>query len=395
MKIFPFKNRWLKTSILVILVGLCSDVFAQKINFIEGSLSDALTKAKEMKLPVFVDAYAVWCGPCKRMDKEVFTEKNVADYFNSHYVSIKIDMEQGEGPSLSEIYGVRAYPTFLFLNENGEAIHKIVGFYRAAEFLEAAKVASDPEKQIATFNKKYAAGERSPEFLMEYFNLLEDVYDPASAEVLDQYLSALESWDTPEARYLVFNAIELTEGSYWEHFVSNKDIYLQEQGLEAFEAKIFSAVLLKQVFDQEPQMEQAEQIFVDMLPERAHLLMLELKMDMYKRNGNHEDFARVAIERHLAEPIENPYLLNNIAWELYATSNNKKQLKQAIAMAETSVKATPLYSNLDTLSALYQKMGKKKQARKYAKEAILIARQTGEDYSDTQERAFGKKALKF
>jgi hypothetical protein len=70
-------------------------------------------------------------------------------------------------------------------------------------------------------------------------------------------------------------------------------------------------------------------------------------------------------------------------------------LKQGVALAEASVNQVKLYSNLDTLAALYHKLKKKKKAKKYAKEAILIARESGEDYSETQERVFGNKALTF
>ena len=58
-----------------------------KINFEKSSFSEILAKAKQEKKLIFLDAYAVWCGPCKLMDKNVFTDSMVASYFNANYVN--------------------------------------------------------------------------------------------------------------------------------------------------------------------------------------------------------------------------------------------------------------------------------------------------------------------
>ena len=47
---------------------------------------------------IFLDAYASWCGPCKMLQKNVFTKKAVGDFYNSKFINVKMDMEKGEGP---------------------------------------------------------------------------------------------------------------------------------------------------------------------------------------------------------------------------------------------------------------------------------------------------------
>jgi len=109
------------------------------IQFFEGTFDEALVLAKkENKLIVF-DAYASWCGPCKRMKSKVFTQEEIGSYFNSNFINVKFDMEKGEGPALARKYRVTAYPTLLFLNHKGEVEKAAVGYHNPNSLVELAK----------------------------------------------------------------------------------------------------------------------------------------------------------------------------------------------------------------------------------------------------------------
>lgn len=112
------------------------------ITFATGTLAEALAQAKAEGKSVFLDCYTTWCGPCRVMSNTVFTRSEVGEYFNSHFVSFKLDMERGEGPDAAKRYGVKAYPTMLFLDAEGRELRRIVGSKSAEALIEEAKAAA-------------------------------------------------------------------------------------------------------------------------------------------------------------------------------------------------------------------------------------------------------------
>lgn len=111
------------------------------ITFATGTVADILAKAKAEGKMVFLDCYTTWCGPCRVMSNTIFTKNEVGEYFNKHFVSYKLDMERGEGPALGKKYGVKAFPTMLFMDAEGNVRHTIVGSKSANELIEEAKTA--------------------------------------------------------------------------------------------------------------------------------------------------------------------------------------------------------------------------------------------------------------
>ncbi len=111
----------------------------QGIVFEHGSLQEALDKARKEKKAVFVDCFTSWCGPCKMMSNKVFPDKRAGDYFNPRFVSIKIDMEKGEGKALAAKWQVSAFPTYLILDDRGEVVYTTRGYIPAEELIKRMK----------------------------------------------------------------------------------------------------------------------------------------------------------------------------------------------------------------------------------------------------------------
>jgi len=114
---------------------------AKQINFIEGSWELALKKAKAEHKYIFVDAYAVWCGPCKLLKATTFKNHQVGVFFNKNFVNLSINMEKGSGIQLAGKWGIEAYPTILILDPDGNLLTGYTGYIEAGDLLEFGKKA--------------------------------------------------------------------------------------------------------------------------------------------------------------------------------------------------------------------------------------------------------------
>ncbi|MFN3852676.1 MAG: thioredoxin family protein [Spirosomataceae bacterium] len=119
---------------------------AIKMNFIKEKDKDfeqILTLAKQQKKIVFIDVYTTWCGPCKWMDENVFTDARVAEKFNKKFINYKIDGESFEGVNVVLKYSVGAYPTYIFVKPDGTPLHRIEGMMGAEGLVQEADFAAN------------------------------------------------------------------------------------------------------------------------------------------------------------------------------------------------------------------------------------------------------------
>lgn len=111
--------------------------------FLKESWQNALAKAKKEDKPIFLDAYADWCRPCKEMDREVFSQNKVGEFFNEHFVSVKLNIDEGDGLQLSEEYNIDEIPKYLFFTPEGELINELTGKMPAETLINKAREIAD------------------------------------------------------------------------------------------------------------------------------------------------------------------------------------------------------------------------------------------------------------
>jgi thiol-disulfide isomerase/thioredoxin len=123
---------------LAVVTTSAGTAAAQGISFSEGRpFAEALKRARAEKKPLMVDTYAVWCGPCKQLDRMTFADPTVGEWARKSVIAVKVDAEKGEGRRLAQRYAVRAFPTILFLDPSGNELDRISGVYPPANFIGA------------------------------------------------------------------------------------------------------------------------------------------------------------------------------------------------------------------------------------------------------------------
>lgn len=104
---------------------------AANIHWAKG-FEEALAQAKTENKPVLVDFYATWCGPCKLMDKNTYSNAQVASEL-TNWVSVKIDVDQHA--ALSKSYKIEGIPTTVLLTPEGKTISTTIGYIDSKELL--------------------------------------------------------------------------------------------------------------------------------------------------------------------------------------------------------------------------------------------------------------------
>lgn len=118
-------------------IVLCATVAFAEEPFTTISFDDAFKKASEEKKVILIDFYTTWCGPCKMLDRTTWADRKVREWLGKNVIAFKIDADRNH--ELPSRYGIRGYPTLLFLDDDGKELDRLVGYHDPIEFLEEAK----------------------------------------------------------------------------------------------------------------------------------------------------------------------------------------------------------------------------------------------------------------
>jgi thioredoxin-related protein len=113
------------------------------------TFEQALKASEKQKRKIFIDVYTDWCGWCKVMDAQTFSDKKITEYVNKKYYAVKLNAEsmktfayKGQQVSerqLAQMLNVSAYPTTVYMDENFELLSPVPGFLKVPELEKILK----------------------------------------------------------------------------------------------------------------------------------------------------------------------------------------------------------------------------------------------------------------
>ena len=190
-----------------------------QVHFFEGPWKQVLAQAKALDKPIFVDLFTTWCAPCKIMEKEAFSNLQVAKLFNDKFISYRVDAEKGEGKFLKHQFTVLAYPTLLFIDSDGKVIYRTAGYGGVEHLLaEATKVINVSENlRIFTDPTTLSGNKQNSASSKAYLQELAKLRQPVGS-LLEDYLKHLpqNQLNTPENLAIMAGTVATTNSTAFD-----------------------------------------------------------------------------------------------------------------------------------------------------------------------------------
>ena len=385
------EQRTTVRSWVVLLAMLtASAVTGQGIDFLHEGWEKIKAQAAADDKIIFVDAYTTWCGPCKWMAAEVFTDPEVAEFYNSNFINVQLDMEKGEGIDFLAEYYVTAFPTLFFIDGQGEIVHKRVGAIPADMFLAFGKEALDPTQRIGSLMQRYRAGERDPDFLYTYTTKMLEAGMGAS-EAAEAYFATTTPQTFVSARNFALIRMlqpDMTDLRFLlvaeHHAAFSRQV--GEEAVNAFIRDVCNGHVMRALYYD------GDAAFADAI-ERVRDLHLDFLdevitfgyMHQARKNDDYEQYIANTWKYVKRYAWDDWNVLNTFAWEIYEDTSydDRAYLQLGEKMARRSVKLEENYYNTDTYAALLYRQGRLRPALNWALRAVELAKAEEVEFEET------------
>jgi thiol-disulfide isomerase/thioredoxin/flagellar biosynthesis regulator FlaF len=345
----------------------------------------ALDRAKAEQKPIFLDAYTDWCGWCKVMDSQTFSDSAVAAIMNASFVNVKMEMETGEGIDVAMKYRISGFPTFMVFSPDGVPTYKTFGYRAPADWLPMLEAMRDPARALkqagvtpalklpfpawhrASFEKGKARKQPETAVVQKWFDDYENKYDEVAFGVIVKHKLRADQIDWVLER----------EQEYRRLYDSDVDQVLQLKGRMVFTTAVETkdTSLLGRAVD----------LF---RPAQQEAVLLKERLEaMYY--GQTKDWPGLgtqlqSMSNELGASASST--VNEFAWQMYETCDDERALRAAAsAMKPIATRDDAEWAHIDTYAALLFKSGQYAEAEVQAKRAIERGTAAGADVKETTQ----------
>jgi len=397
------------------------------INFSKAqNWSELLRESKEADKPILIDAFTTWCGPCKKMDKEVFSNPEVAEYINTHFIVLKVQMDstkkdgeivrvwRKEADAYFTPY-VTAYPCYLFFQPDGKYNGRELGFHQPYDFIDILKNAVDPRGSYLTQLDIFRKGELSKKDLLNLAYRANEYKDTAANTIAKSYKSLyidkqpLDSILNPNGENFIakFYKIFLSSDPVIQYMHDKPDLadtrFKRDDG---FSERVSDAVILQDYMERylpddknhitDKDWERLQKNMAKKYDKQtAEQNTLSGKFSLAIENKRFEEASKWAVERAEKYGFDTTgigrAMFNNLLYTIvFKNSTDLQVLKRAAKLMRkvNELEKNQNPGNLDTYAALLYKAGQKEKAIEIEKEVIEIARKGQTDKDDNNVKLF-------
>ena len=184
-----------------------------KIPWTDKSYEAALAEAKTSGKPVFLDFYADWCQPCRRMTKEVFSKDEVAQAASA-FICVSLDYDKQR--EIAERWGIKQIPAMLFLNADGSLRDRIDAFQEAAVFHANLVRIQNDIGTLSEFERKVSAAPADLALRFEFYKRLKAAGQTVRADAQRAEIKKLDPTNISQAaRTFQYEDIKKEIETYW------------------------------------------------------------------------------------------------------------------------------------------------------------------------------------
>jgi thioredoxin-related protein len=387
-------------------------LFCQEVAFTKGlSWRQILNKAKLENKYIFVDCYTTWCGPCKRMEKEVFTVDSIATYMNSHFIAVRSQMDQSskddqgtknwykDAKEIDAKYKIQAFPTFLFFAPDGRIVDRQTGFRQPDDFLSMVKKSGslketykDPYAEYYALLDAYEKGKRDLKKMPYMIKKSRELADPMYSKLAREYLDYLET--LPKDKLFTKDNLDflgtiMTSGNrFFPLFLSDGEEMDKVMGSGSFTKNILYRIIhAEEVLPHLREMalrvwppyfetihanvaRRYPEAYADWAVNDAKVVWFEARDQSAYIDVYLTQIEKYGIDTTIAiEDVD----LNNHLWIVFLKSTDTSQLKRAIKLMEGVIRRNCCRSMAfiwDTYANLLYKAGRTKDAIAWEEKAL-------------------------
>ena len=377
----------MKNSLVFLFLILClykADAQNKGLQFQDISYEQALQKSAAEKKPVFLFGYATWCHFCEYMKDSVLITEAVGNFYNENFICIKMDLEK-EGKNLNQkTIRAKSFPVLLFMNAQGEMLHRVTGKKDAQDFIQIGKDALDSTKQLRTFVYKYRDGKLSPQQTYEYFKMV-DRAGMDNQSLINNYLTIIPE-DKLTATYswkMMYELYKDIEQPCMKLILDHRIDYAAKYTADSIDNKIMglyiNALMSKvQMVDSNGYLSIQQKLRASEI-DLAEKIIAFADLNKMKMKGDWEGYFH-NVDSFVVKYATNDYRrLNDVAYNIFEKAYDKDLLRRAEGWSLKAVSLMDTYKNNYTLACLYYRNEKYDEARTVLYHAIDQATKQGVD----------------